>query len=109
MRKYNQKNVNEHYGVNAIGVLPTPHPSLRWYGHVSLSLALAKTILQGTVKGGTKKRHTEEDVGRQHQGMDRPGVRQVQAGSGKQGKMEETCCEIIRGAPTTLTVKGWVR
>ena len=28
----------------------------------------------GTVKGGKKTRQTEEEVGRQHQGMDRPGV-----------------------------------
>ena len=41
-------------------------------------------------------------MGRQHQGMDRPGVRQVPDGSGEQGKMEETDCEIICGAPATL-------
>ncbi len=38
--------------------------------------------------------------------MDRPGVRQVPEGSGEQGKMEKTGCKIIRGAPTTLAVKG---
>ena len=43
---------------------------------------------------------------RQHQGMGRPGVRQVPEGSGEQGKMEKTGCEIICGAPTTLAVKG---
>ena len=48
----------------------------------------------------------EEEVGRQHQGTDRPGVRLVPEGSGEQGKMEETGCEIICGAPTTLAVKG---
>ena len=74
---------------------------LQWYGHVSRSSGLAKTILQGTVKGGRK-----EEVGRQHQGMDRPGVRQVPESSGKQGKMEKTGCKIICGAPTTLAVKG---
>ena len=52
---------------------------------VKRSLDLAKTILQGTVKGGEKTRQTEE-VGRQHQGMDRPGVRQVPEGSGEQRK-----------------------
>ena len=36
---------------------------LKWYGHVSRSSGLAKSILQGTV--------TEEEVGTQHQGMDR--------------------------------------
>ena len=44
-------------------------------------------------------------MGRQDQGMDRPGVRQVPEGSGEKGKMEKTGCKIICGAPTTLTVK----
>ena len=79
---------------------------LQWYGHVSRSSGLAKTILQGTVKRGKKTRQTEEEVGRQHQGMDRPEVRQVPEGSGEQGKMEETGCGIIRGASTTLALKG---
>ena len=47
-------------------------------------------------------------MGRQHQGMDRPGVRQVPEGIGEQGKMEKTGCEIICGAPTTLEVKGFM-
>ena len=55
---------------------------------------------------GKKRRQTEEEVGRQHQGMDRPGVRQVPEGSGEQGKTEETGCEIISCVPTTLVVKG---
>ena len=50
-------------------------------------------------------RQTKEEVGRQHQGMDRPRVRQVPEGSGEQG-MEKTGCKIICGAPTTLAVKG---
>ena len=45
-------------------------------------------------------------MGRQHKGMDRPGVCQVPEGSGEQGKMEKTGCKIICGAPTTLAVKG---
>ena len=44
-------------------------------------------------------------MGRQHQGMDRPGVRQVPEGNGEQGKMERTGCDIICDAPTTLAVK----
>ena len=51
-------------------------------------------------------RQTEEEVGRQHQGVDWPGVRQVPEGSGEQGKMEETGCEVICGAPTTPAAKG---
>ena len=54
---------------------------------------------------GKKTRQTEEEVGRQRQKMDRPGVRQVPEGSGEQEKMEENGCEIICGAPTTLAVK----
>ena len=55
---------------------------------------------------GKKTRRTKKEVGRQHQGMDRPGVRQVPEGSGKQGKMEKTGCKIICGAPKTLAVMG---
>ena len=55
---------------------------------------------------GKKTRQTEEEVGRQHQGMDRPGIRQVPEGSGEQRKMDKTGCKIICGAPTTLAVKG---
>ena len=58
---------------------------------------------------GKKTRQTEEEVGRQHQGMDRPGVRQVPEGSGEQRKMEETGCEVICGAPTNPAVKGEVK
>ena len=45
-------------------------------------------------------------MGRQHQGVDRPGVCQVPEVNGEQGKMEETGCEIICGAQITLVVKG---
>ena len=55
---------------------------------------------------GKKTRQTEEEVERQHQGMDRPGVRQVPEGSGEKGKNEKTGCEIICGAPTIFAVKG---
>ena len=54
---------------------------------------------------GKKARQTGEEVGRQYQGMGRPGVRQVPEGSGEQGK-GKTGCKIICGAPTTLAVKG---
>ena len=39
---------------------------LQWYGHVSRSSGLAKTILQGTVKGGRKpdrqKKRLEDNI-----------------------------------------------
>ena len=79
---------------------------LHWYGHVSRSSGLAKTILKGTVEGGRRQGRHEKRWEDQHQGMDRPGFWQVLEGSGEQGKMEETGCEIICGAPTTLMVKG---
>ena len=71
---------------------------LQWYGYVFHLSDLAKATLQGTA------RQTEEEIRGQHQGMDRPGVRQVPEGSGDHGKMEETGCEIICGVPTTLAV-----
>ena len=56
-------------------------------------------------ESGKKTRQTEEEVGRQHQGVEAwrsPSLR----GQCKTGKMEETGCKIICGAPTTLAVKG---
>ena len=72
---------------------------LQWYGHAFHSSGLAKIILQDTVKGGRR-------WGRQRKRLEDPGVCQVPEGSGEQGKMEETGCEIICNAPTTLAVKG---
>ena len=54
---------------------------------------------------GNRTRQTEKEMERQHQGTDWPGVRQVPEGSGEKEKMEETGCEIICGAQTTLAVK----
>ena len=55
---------------------------------------------------GKKTRQTEEEVGRQHQGMDRPGVCQAPEGNGEQRKMGMTSCEVISGASKTPLVKG---
>ena len=46
---------------------------LQWYGHVSRSSGLAKTILQGTVKGGRRQsrhRKTWEDNIREWTGLE---------------------------------------
>ena len=46
---------------------------LQWYGHVSRSSGLAKTILQGTVKGGRKQgrqRKRWEDNSREWTGLE---------------------------------------
>ena len=60
---------------------------LQWYGHISRSSGLD---LARHSERGKKTRQTEEEVGRQRQGMDRPGVRQVLEGSGEQEKMQKT-------------------
>ena len=76
---------------------------LQWYGHVSRSSGLAKTILQGTVKGGRRQggqRKRWEDNIRKWTGLE------ILEGSGEQEKMEKTGCEIICDAPTTLAVQG---
>ena len=78
---------------------------LRWYGHVSCSSGMAKTILQSS-DWGKKTKLTENEVGRQHQGMNRPGVHKVPEDSGEQRKMEETGSGVICGAPLTPAVKG---
>ena len=58
--------------------------------------------LAGYSERGKKTRQTEEEVGRQHQGMGRPGVRQVPEGSGEHRENEETglshlWCPVIKG------------
>ena len=80
---------------------------LQWYGHVSRSSGLAKTILQATVKGrrrqGRPRKRWEDNI-RDWTGLEF-GKSQLK-GSGEQVKMEKTGCKIICGAPTTLAVKG---
>ena len=58
---------------------------------------------------GKTTRQREREVGRQHQRMDGPGVRQVPEGSGEPRRMEDTVCEVICGAPTTPSVTGQVK
>ena len=79
---------------------------LKWYGHVFRSSGLAKKHFARHSERGKKTRQTEEEVGRLHQGMVRPWVRQVPEGNGEQRKIEEMGCEIICGIPTTPAVKG---
>ena len=79
---------------------------LQWYGHVFPFIRSGQNHLATHSERGKKKRQTEKEVGKQHQGMDRPGVRQLPEGSGEQRKMEETGCEVMCGAPTAHVVKG---
>ena len=80
---------------------------LQWYGS-PVHQVWPKPSCKAQSKGG-KTGQTEEEVGRQHQGMDRPGFHQVQEDSGEQRKMDETGSEVICGVPTTLVVKGEVK
>ena len=50
---------------------------LRWFGHVSRSSGLAKTILQGHNEKTKKQRQTKEEMGRQSQRVDRNGLCQL--------------------------------
>ena len=56
-----------------------------------------------------RSRETKEEGGRQHQGMHRPGIRQVPEGSREQRKMEKTGCEVICDAPKIPAVKAKVK
>ena len=78
---------------------------LQWYGHVFRLSGLAETILQGTVKGGRRQgrqRKRWEDNIKESTGLEFAKSRRAVENK----KMEETGCEIICGAPTTLAVKG---
>ena len=64
---------------------------LQWYGHVSRSSGLAKTILQGTVKGGRKQgrqRKRWEDNIREWTGLEfAKSLRAVENREGSRGKL----------------------
>ena len=76
---------------------------LQWYGHVSRFSGLAKTILQGTVKGGRRQgrqRKRWEDNIRKWTGLQF--AKSKRAALGEQRKMEDAGCAAL----TTLMVKG---
>ena len=58
---------------------------------------------------GKKTRQTEEGLGRQHQGMDRPGVRQVPEGSWEEGKWRKlvTKSYVVPQRPSRLRSRWW--
>ena len=79
---------------------------LQWYGHVSRSSGLAKTILQGTVKGGRRQGRQRKRWGdniREWTGLE---FGKSQRTVENKEKMEKTGCKIICGAPATLVVNG---
>ena len=55
---------------------------------------------------GKKTRRTKEEVGRQHQEMDRLEFTKSQRAVENRKKWRELFCEIICDAPATLAVKG---
>ena len=70
---------------------------LSWFGHVSRSSGLAKTLLQGKVKGkrrrGRQKKRWEDNI-KEWTGMDFV--------SSSTAAENRDCCEIICDAPTTV-------
>ena len=58
---------------------------LQWYGQNHLARHSER---------GKKTGQTDEEVGRQHQGRDRLGVRQVPEGGGKQGKWKKLAVKL---------------
>ena len=81
---------------------------LQWYGHVSRSSGLAKTILQSTVKGGrrqSRQRESLEDNIREWAGLEFSRSQRAVETKKNKKKMEKSGCKIICGAPTTLVVK----
>ena len=81
---------------------------LQWYGHVSSSSGLAKTISQGTVSDrGEKTSQTEDEVGKQHQGNWSPASSRGQWRTERKKKKEkeETGCKVICGASTMVKMK----
>ena len=78
---------------------------LQWYGHVSRSSGLAKTILRGIVK----REEDKTDRGRGGKVTSGNGEAWSSAsprGQWRTGKNGETGCEIICGAPSTLADEG---
>ena len=79
---------------------------LQLYGHASCSSGLAKTILQGTVKGGRRQggqRKRWEDNKRKWTGLE---FGKSQRAVENREKKEKTGCKSISAAPTTLADKG---
>ena len=81
---------------------------LQWYGHVSCSSGRQNHHARHSQRG-KKTRQTEEEVERQHQGMDRPRVQQVPEGSGERGKNGENWLRnhMVPQRPSCLRDRWW--
>ena len=76
---------------------------LKWYGHVTWSSGLAKTVLQGTVQGGRwrgRQSRLEETMGRQHQRVDWPWMEYHTTKSWELRGVGQASCKIYNGALT---------
>ena len=73
-----------------------PHLKILWHGEDNSARDSERS----------KKERKTEEMGRWHQGMDGNGFWRFPEGSGRQGRMERYCCNVICGAPTTSKVKG---
>ena len=79
---------------------------LQWYGHVSRSSALAKTILQGTVEGGrrqSRQRKRWEDNIREWTGLE---FAKSQRAVEKREKWRKLAAKSSVVSQTTLAVEG---
>ena len=80
--------------------------TLQWYGHVSCSSGLAKTILQGTVKGerrqGRQRKRLEDNI-REWAGLE---FAKSQKAVENREKWRKLVAKIITCAPTILAAKG---
>ena len=77
---------------------------LKWYGHVTRSSGLAKTILQGTVQGGSRRdrqRKRLEDI-KEWTGLEWNSIVRKAENSEEWRKF----CQIYGGAPTVSQTTG---
>ena len=81
---------------------------LQCYGHVSRSSGLAKTILQGTVKGGRREGGQKGRGGKTTSGNGQAwsSLGKSQRAVENREKWRKLVAKIICDAPTTLAVKG---
>ena len=83
---------------------------LKWYGHVTRSSGLAKTILQGTVQGGRRRgrqRKRWEDNIKEWTGLE--WVEYHTTESREPRGVGEAGCKIYSGAPTVSQTTGQVK
>ena len=86
----------------------TKRCKLQWYGHVFHSSGWPKPSCKAQWKGEEHKADRGKG-GKTTSGNGQAWSSQSPWGQWRKGKMEETSCEIICGAPVTLVVKGQMK